>query len=312
MMRVYMAFLALAIVLITTSSFSLNSVRPNVIRSRSHIGLQFDGVQSYTAGREMGLFMSQDANAGADEGQVAIWGELKNRIINPEKGTMEEAVDEYLDLCDYGFLNHLSQAAAAAERAGAPEAGALRGALAAINAAMQRRLVAADERLRQILSAGELKTMEAMTRDMVRNNGVDMPFMVILNMNIAQAKQANAEQAEQVLQHLYTTIQEEQDKTLPANVRLLRLLLRTTCDGVREAMLKEQLVIEGFPGVPREERMWGKRDPEVTPSQLARAMEDVLQQTASFDQELDIGVEEKITGLRQEVENVIKKYSTSS
>mmetsp|Transcript_1947 Transcript_1947/g.2601 ORF Transcript_1947/g.2601 Transcript_1947/m.2601 type:complete len:127 (-) Transcript_1947:214-594(-) len=125
-------------------------------------------------------------------------------------------------------------------------------------------------------------------------------------MNIAQAKEANAEQAEHVLQHLYTVIQEEQDKTLPSNVRLLRLLLRTTCSGVREDMMKQKLIIEGV-DIPKEERMWGQA--EVEPKALFAAMEDVLEQTAGFDQELDTGVAEKIISLREEVNEFLSKIS---
>jgi len=238
----------------------------------------------------------------AEQQQEAVWEELCRQMMNPVQGvSMEQTVEQYLDMCDYGFLNYMNRLVF--KNAGLPEEAKIKAVLAEINGAMQRRLVAADERLRQILSAGNLKTMEAMARDMIRNNGVDMPFMVMLNMNIAQAKQANALQAEQVLTHLLTFIQEEQDKVVPANIRLLRLLLRTTCSGVREQMLKQKLIVDSIQ-IPEEERMWGPS--EVRPEDLFKAMEDVLQQSAGFDQELDTGISDKIMSLQAEVRNVLK------
>lgn len=80
------------------------------------------------------------------------------------------------------------------------------------------------------------------------------------------------ESAANILQHLATILSEERDKKLPAETRLLRMLLRTTKQEERLSMMLEKLLLANPPPRPKvkdeetgeereEEPFWGQ--PEV-------------------------------------------------
>ena len=112
-----------------------------------------------------------------------------------------------------------------------------------INLARKGKLMEADKILRGILSAGGLKQMEAKLTYHLRKSEIDMAFMVILQLNIADAIEGNATTAVQVMTHLETMITEYQDALVSPPVRLLRLLIRTDDSNVRKQMLRQKLLI---------------------------------------------------------------------
>ncbi|CAM9569031.1 unnamed protein product [Phaeothamnion confervicola] len=242
------------------------------------------------------------AEAAAAPGDGAVFDALVNQFLNPKGSNLTATVEEFLDMCDYAFLMHLNmligEAGPKSERGmRLTEVGK------EINLAMQRRLVVADANLRDILSAApDIKAMEGKLKRCLRTGQVDMAFMVMLNMNLAQAREADgAENAVMVLTHLNTVIMEALDERVAPEVRLLRLLLRTTCKGVREQMLKDNLILparagagggadgngegavesgSGSPGA------W--RRVEVTPDALRGAIGELVQQARQIGKVSDI------------------------
>lgn len=85
--------------------------------------------------------------------------------------------------------------------------------------------------------------MEAKLTYHLRKSEIDMAFMVILQLNIADAIDGNATTAVQVMTHLETMITEYQDSLVSPPVRLLRLLIRTDDSNVRKQMLRQKLLI---------------------------------------------------------------------
>eukprot|EP00953_Heterococcus_sp_UTEX-ZZ885_P037151 19106-Heterococcus_DN1.PRE.1 len=124
------------------------------------------------------------------------------------------------------------------------QAEALSSVTNAINTAMQRRLVAADGNLRGILTlAPDLKKMEGMLRKLYRTGQIDIAYNVVLNMNLAQAREAgdSALGAVAVLTHLNTKLMEWQDDTVSPAIKLLRVLMRAGDSDKRKDILREQL-----------------------------------------------------------------------
>lgn len=103
-------------------------------------------------------------------------------------------------------------------------------------------LIEADKILRNILSAGGLKQMEAKLSYYLRRAEIDMAFMVILQLNIEDAINANVTTAVQVMKHLETLITEFQDSFVSPPVRLLRMLLRADDIVIRKQMLRQKLL----------------------------------------------------------------------
>jgi len=103
-------------------------------------------------------------------------------------------------------------------------------------------LIEADKILRAILSAGGLKQMEAKLSYYLRRAEIDMAFMVILQLNIEDAINANVTTAVQVMKHIETLITEYQDSFVSAPVRLLRMLLRADDITIRKQMLRQKLL----------------------------------------------------------------------
>lgn len=189
----------------------------------------------------------------------------------------------------------------------------------AINMAMQQELVRADQLLRGILKSGDLRLMEATMRKHLRANDLTMAFDVVLGFNLQEAKQRpDSEAAERLLQHLSTVLAEERDKRLPTEVRVLRMLLRTECDGARKRMLFDKLIlpkgsIKGQGAAERaagdgeadaEESMWGP--PEVTPESLNEELGRFLAQLESMGADIDSDVLERAIKLREQITEVVR------
>ncbi|CAM9492750.1 unnamed protein product, partial [Chrysoparadoxa australica] len=174
-----------------------------------------------------------------------VYESLIDQLLNPKGNDLSTTVEEFLDMCDAGFLEHLTQRIKDEELVGSDTVPALREVQKEISFAMQRRLVRADTTLREILLlAPDLKAMEGKLRKVFRAGEVDMAFMVMISMNLARAKEApDAENAVMVLTHLNTVLMEMQDQQVVPEVRLLRMLMRTDCSGVRGELLRQKMVV---------------------------------------------------------------------
>ena len=152
-----------------------------------------------------------------------------------------EAAIQYVNFCDESFDAYLSdRISREPDEEGKQALGLVRGE---VNRARQRKLIDADKILRGILSAGGLKQMEAKLAFHLRRAEIDMPFMVILQLNIEDAILSNVTTAVQVMKHLETLINEHQDTIVSPPVRLMRMLVRTDDPQVRKQMLRQKLIL---------------------------------------------------------------------
>ena len=168
---------------------------------------------------------------------------LLDKLENPKNGNITEAACEYVNFCDESFDAFLGERIASLPLEKDKQYfGRIR---YAVNSARQQKLMEADKIFRSILAAGGLKQMEAKLYYHLKRSEIDMAFMVLLNLNIEDAIVANVTQAVQVMTHLGTIINEQQDAMVSAPVRLLRLLVRTDDSNVRKQMLRQKVIVPG-------------------------------------------------------------------
>ena len=168
---------------------------------------------------------------------------LLDKLENPPNGNTTEAACQYVNFCDESFDAFLSERIASLPNEKDKQYfGKIR---FAVNSARQQKLMEADKILRGILAAGGLKQMEAKLYYHLKRVEIDMAFMVLLNLNIEDAVVANVTTAVQVMTHLRTIINEQQDAIVNAPVRLLRLLVRTDDPNVRKQMLRQKVIPPG-------------------------------------------------------------------
>jgi hypothetical protein len=102
---------------------------------------------------------------------------------------------------------------------------------------MVKRIGGAQDRLKRILDKRTLPAMETELVAMIRRNEVDEALILLIEANIQQAELAGANQAVEVLKRLNKRINDDKDKKLPDEVRLLRALMRIEVSEERKGLL---------------------------------------------------------------------------
>ena len=106
----------------------------------------------------------------------------------------------------------------------------------------QKRLTVATEALRSVLSLGDPMRMEGAIVKMAREGKIDEPFLLLLEANATQARDAGATGPAQLMERLRKRASEEKDKQASSKeIRLIRQLLRAA-DGIE----REKILVEAF------------------------------------------------------------------
>lgn len=112
--------------------------------------------------------------------------------------------------------------------------------LEALAVEQQKRITAAAEALKQVLSTGDPMRMEGAIVKMAREGKIDEPFLLLLQANEQQAAAAGAAGPEQLMARLRKRAMEEKDKQMASKeIRLIRQLLREDDAAAREKILEE-------------------------------------------------------------------------
>jgi len=110
----------------------------------------------------------------------------------------------------------------------------------AIASEQQSRLAAATAALQEVLAMGSPPRMEGAIIQMAREGRVDEAFLLLLEANETQAKDAGALGPAQLMQRLRHRAMEEKDKQASSKeIALIRKLLRTEESADREAILED-------------------------------------------------------------------------
>lgn len=140
---------------------------------------------------------------------------------------------KYYDQFDAQFVKVLTERSTSGEE-GASEI------LAALAVEQQKRIAAAAETLKSVLALGDPMRMEGAIVKLAREGKVDEPFLLLLEANATQARDAGALGPAQLMDKLRKRAAEEKDKQISSKeIRLVRQLLRTDDATEREKILED-------------------------------------------------------------------------
>lgn len=173
--------------------------------------------------------------------------DMCSKVLPPYKAgdTPASIVFNYYDQFDAQFIKVLN------ERAMNGDADS-QAVLDALAGEQQKRVNAATENLREVLSKGEPMRMEGAIVKLAKEGKIDEPFLLLLEANADQARAAGAAGPAQLMDKLRQRAMAEKDKqSASKEIKLLRQLLREDDQNKREALLteaftpKEALIVPG-------------------------------------------------------------------
>lgn len=171
--------------------------------------------------------------------------EMCQKVLPPYKpgDTPASIVFNFYDQFDAQFIKVLN------ERADNGDMGA-RDVLAALAMEQQKRVNAATEALKEVLSKGDPMRMEGAIVKLAKEGRIDEPFLLLLEANADQAMAAGATGPAQLMRKLRARAMSEKDKqSASKEIKLLRQLLRESDSNTREQLLidaftpKESLIV---------------------------------------------------------------------
>ena len=161
--------------------------------------------------------------------------DLLQEVLPPYKpgDTASSIAFSYYDKFDAQFVKVLTERS----NNGDADAHTLLGALAV---EQSKRMGAATEALKSVLSLGDPMRMEGALVKMAREGKIDEPFLLLLEANANQAEAAGAQGPAQLMRKLAKRAMAEKDKQSSSKeIKLLRQLLREDDSAARELILEE-------------------------------------------------------------------------
>lgn len=162
---------------------------------------------------------------------------LLKQVMPPYKAgeTVASVVFNHYDQFDAQFVKVLTERS----NNGDTDARAL---LEALAIEQQKKIAAATEVLKGVLALGDPMKMEGAIVKLAREGKIDEPFLLLLEANATQAKDAGAHGPAQLMEKLRIRAANEKDKQATSKeIRLLRQLLRT--DDIKE---REKIFEDAF------------------------------------------------------------------
>lgn len=161
--------------------------------------------------------------------------DMVKKVLPPYKpgDTPASIVFNYYDQFDAQFVKVLT------ERSNNGDSDS-KNVLEALAVEQQKRIAAATETLKEVLSLGDPMRMEGAIVRLARDGKIDEAFLLLLEANANQAESAGATGPAQLMNKLKKRAEEEKDKqSTSKEVKLLRQLLRTEDSNEREKILEE-------------------------------------------------------------------------
>ena len=163
------------------------------------------------------------------------YDDMVKKVLPPYKPgeTPSSVVFSYYDQFDAQFIKVLRERADNGEQDS-------QDVLDALGIEQNKRLAAATENLKVVLSAGDPMRMEGVIVKLGREGKIDEPFLLLLEANANQAQAAGATGPAQLMKRLGERAMEEKDKEKSSKeIKLLRKLLRTDDETVRQQLLED-------------------------------------------------------------------------
>ena len=161
---------------------------------------------------------------------------LVKKVLPPYKAgtTPATVVQTYYDQFDAQFVKVLSELSTVHGNTDAQSI------LEALAVEQQKRILAATEALKSVLSLGDPRKMEGAVIKMVREGKIDEAFLLLLEANENQAMAAGATGPAQIMSRIRLRAVEEKDKQSSSKeIALIRKLLRTEDSNIRETILED-------------------------------------------------------------------------
>ncbi|KAL3822338.1 hypothetical protein ACHAXA_002653 [Cyclostephanos tholiformis] len=213
----------------------------------------------------------------------ASYADLCSRVLPPYRAGDSPASIVYnnYDQFDAQFIKVLNERAQNGD-------GDSQAVLDALAVEQQKRVYAATEKLKEVLSKGDPMRMEGAIVKLGKEGKIDEPFLLLLEANADQARAAGATGPADLMLKLRKRAMAEKDKqSATKEIKLLRQLLRESDSNKREQLLtdaftpKESLIVPGTAAnaaraidgeAPEEE----KPVPEVPPPDFINCCKAVL------------------------------------
>ena len=161
--------------------------------------------------------------------------EMCQKVLPPYKpgDTPTSIVFKFYDQFDAQFIKVLN------ERAQNGDSGS-QDVLSALAGEQQKRVNAATEALKEVLSKGDPMRMEGAIVKLAKEGRIDEPFLLLLEANADQAMAAGATGPAELMRRLRKRAMNEKDKqSATKEIKLLRQLLREPDSNTREQLLTE-------------------------------------------------------------------------
>jgi len=177
----------------------------------------------------------------------ASYEDMCSKVLPPYRpgDSAESVVFNFYDQFDAQFIKVLN------ERAENGDTGSQE-VLDALANEQQKRVNAATEALKEVLSKGEPMRMEGAIVKLAKEGRIDEPFLLLLEANADQAMAAGATGPAELMKKLRKRAMAEKDKqSATKEIKLLRQLLREDDSNTREQLLtdaftpKEALIVPG-------------------------------------------------------------------
>jgi hypothetical protein len=173
--------------------------------------------------------------------------------------------------------------------------------LEALAVEQSKRITAAAENLKSVLALGEPMKMEGALVKMGREGKIDEPFLLLLEANETQARDAGAMGPAELMKRLRRRAAEEKDKQVSSKeIRLIRKLLRAESSQEREQLLedaftpRENLLVAGtaanaMKAMDGEQPEQEKPMPDVLPPDFINACKAVMINFGNLEYDDDRG-----------------------
>jgi hypothetical protein len=171
---------------------------------------------------------------------------------------------------------------------------------AAIAVEMGKRMTAAAEKLKVVLTAGSPDDMRKELEILAVKGGVDDAFVLLVQGNIQQAENAGVNSAVQVLSSVLEHAAMLKDARLAPEFRLIRRLLRTNDSEARIGMLTEALTPKKAVFLPDGSKTAGVR---VNGKRFVDALRDLIEKYGNIEAEFV----QKLSEIGEESEGVARK-----
>lgn len=256
--------------------------------------------------------MAERMSAMTESGRIMsteTYGVMLSTLLNTNEN-LEAQISANYAMVDYAFLQRLEELIGQGNEENIER---LRDIKTAVNSEMAKRMTAAAQAMKDLVTSPTPIVMEGKIAALARQGRIDDALMQLLEANKQQAEAAGeaGAGAVRVLSRLQQRVQTEMDTKLPKQVSLLRRLLRMDDADARQKLLREKMKPkQGSSGIllstvsKQEQEDAKSTEPDVPPRLLAAAIQDIKLRFGNVDEQYDTGFVKRLEEIAEEAEAI--------